>query len=60
MIPIVLVCNQYKNTPEEIKKIESGKYLVIKKDGKKYIETFNGTGWAYNNNEISYFYKPKL
>lgn len=40
--------------------IEYGRYLVVKKDGKKFIEIFNTTGWAYNNNSIIAYYLPKL
>lgn len=29
-----------------------GKYLITRKDGKIHWETWNGSGWAYNHNEI--------
>jgi len=33
-----------------------GKYLVYRQSCKKlYFETWNGTGWAYNNNDITHF-----
>jgi hypothetical protein len=32
-----------------------GKYFICRKDGKVHWETWNGTGFAYNNNEIRYF-----
>jgi hypothetical protein len=32
-----------------------GKYLICRKDGKIHWETWNGSGWAYNNNEIRYW-----
>ena len=32
-----------------------GKYLVCRKDGKIHWETWNGIGWAYNNNDIRYW-----
>jgi hypothetical protein len=48
------------NTPEFKKTIEYGRYLVVRKDGKKHLETFNGTGWAYNNDSIIAFYLPKI
>jgi hypothetical protein len=32
-----------------------GKYLVYRKDGKTHWETWNGSGWAYNHNEIRYW-----
>lgn len=34
---------------------EYGKYLICRKDGKIHWETWNGSGWAYNNNEIRYW-----
>ncbi len=35
---------------------ESGKkYFVHRKDGKLHWETWNGTGFAYNNNSITHF-----
>lgn len=40
--------------------IEYGTYLVVRKDGKTHLETFNGTGWAYNNNSIVAYYLPKI
>lgn len=50
----------YNNTVECKSKIEYGRYLVVRKDGKKHLETFNGTGWAYNNNSIVAYYLPKI
>lgn len=32
-----------------------GKYLICRKDGKMHWETWNGSGWAYNHNEIRYW-----
>ena len=32
-----------------------GKYLICRKDGKIHLETWNGSGWAYNHNEIRYW-----
>lgn len=32
-----------------------GKYLICRKDGKVHWETWNGSGWAYNHNEIIYW-----
>ena len=32
-----------------------GKYLICRKDGKIHWETWNGSGWAYNHNEIRYW-----
>jgi hypothetical protein len=34
---------------------EYGKYLIQRKDGKIHWETWNGSGWAYNGNEIRYW-----
>ena len=34
---------------------EDGKYLVVRKDGKKHWETWNGSGWAYNGKVIKYW-----
>lgn len=39
----------------ETRPIEAGKYLVIRKDGKVHWERWNGSGWAYNHNEIRYW-----
>lgn len=50
----------YENTPEHKKTIEYGRYLVVRKDGKKHLEVFNNTGWAYNNNSIIAYYLPKI
>lgn len=51
---------EYKDTPLHKATIEYGKYLVVRKDGKKHLETFNGTGWAYNHNTIVAYYLPKI
>ena len=56
MIPDTLIPVEYIGTPEQKKTIDYGKYLVVRKDGKTHLETFNGTGWAYNHNSIKYFY----
>jgi acyl carrier protein len=50
----------YIGTPEQKRKIETGRYLVVRKDGKKHLETFNGSGWAYNNDSIVAYYTPKI
>lgn len=42
------------------KNIQYGRYLVIRKDGKQHLETFNGTGFSYNDNSIEYYYAPKI
>jgi len=37
----------------ETRPTKYGKYLITRKDGKIYWETWNGSGWAYNHNEIT-------
>ena len=37
-----------------------GKYLVVRIDGKTHFEVYNGTGWAYNNKVIAYYYLPAI
>lgn len=39
----------------ETRPTEYGKYLICRKDGKIHWETWNGSGWAYNHNEIKYW-----
>lgn len=39
----------------ETKPQKIGKYLICRKDGKIHWETWNGSGWAYNHNEIIYW-----
>ncbi len=56
----ILIPIQYIDTPDHKSTIEYGKYLVVRKDGKMHLETFNGSGWAYNHNSIAYYYLPKL
>ena len=56
----VMVARKYIDTPEYKAKIEYGRYLVVRKDGKKHLETFNSTGWAYNHNSIVAYYTPKV
>lgn len=36
------------------------RYLVCRKDGKWHIETWNGTGWAYNHKVITHWLKVEL
>ncbi len=36
-----------------------GKYFVHRKDGKVHWETWNGSGWAYNGNVITYWMEVK-
>lgn len=51
---------KYTNTPNQRSSIETGRYLVVRKDGKVHFEKFNGTGWAYNNETIEFYYLPKI
>lgn len=34
---------------------DPGKYFVCRKDGKVHWETWNGSGWAYNEKSITYW-----
>lgn len=34
---------------------KTGRYLICRKDGKIHWETWNGSGWAYNHNEIRFW-----
>ena len=36
-----------------------GKYFVHRKDGKVHWETWNGSGWAYNENVITHWQEVK-
>ena len=58
--PPSLMAIEYTGTPAQKKEIPYGRYLVMRKDGKMHLETFNGTGWAYNNNSITWFYMPAI
>lgn len=55
MKPQILTPHEYKG-----EKLEYGRYLVIRKDGKTHLEVFNGSGWAYNHKVIQYYYLPKI
>ena len=39
----------------ETRPTEYGKYLICRKDGKIHWETWNGSGWAYNHNEVRFW-----
>lgn len=43
----------------ETRPAKCGKYLITRKDGKIHWETWNGSGWAYNHNEIRYWAEIK-
>lgn len=51
---------EYIKSKEQKDSIEYGKYLVVRKDGKKHFEIYNGTGFAYNDESITHFYIPKI
>lgn len=40
---------------KERKPEKYGRYLVYRKNGKVQFETWNNTGWAYNNNDITHW-----
>lgn len=40
--------------------LEYGRYLIIRRDGNTHLETWNGTGWAYNDVAIEFYYLPKI
>jgi len=42
------------NKPET-RPTKYGKYFVHRKDGKIHWETWNGSGWAYNGNVITFW-----
>ena len=48
----------YTPYPYTGQKLECGKYLVMRKDGKTHFEVWNGTGWAYNEKVITHYYLP--
>lgn len=50
---------EWKPYPEN-KPTEYGEYLVYRAGcNKRHFETWNNTGWAYNNNDITHFSKVK-
>lgn len=57
-----------KNIPEKLikhkynkdTKLDYGRYLVSRKDGKMHFEIFYGTGWSYNNDTINFYYLQKI
>jgi hypothetical protein len=54
-IPKTLTAHAYEKN-----KLEYGKYLIVRKDGKIHFEVYNGTGFAYNDNSIVFYYLPKI
>ena len=61
MKPETLTPQEYhSDNIEEKRQIGYGTYLVIRKDGKSHLETFNGSQFAYNDNSIKYYYLPKI
>lgn len=55
--PILTAARYNKDKKPEL---TYGRYLVVRKDGKTHLETWNGTGWAYNNNVIEWYYLPQI
>lgn len=55
-IPEKLIKHKYNKGS----KLVYGRYLVARKDGKIHFEIFNGTGWAYNNDTITFYYLPRI
>lgn len=47
------------NTYPENRPKEYGKYFVCRKDGKVHWETWNGSGWAYNEKVITHWREVK-
>ena len=43
----------------ETRPTKYGKYFIMRKDGKIHWETWNGTGFAYNNSSIIYWREIK-
>jgi hypothetical protein len=43
-------CNKPETRPQKY-----GKYFVCRRDGKVHWETWNGSGWAYNENVITHW-----
>ena len=58
MKPPTLIPHPYNR--HEKPDLEYGRYLIVRKDGKTHLETWNGTGWAYNDVAIVYYYLPKV
>lgn len=56
----ILIPIKFTDSKEQRESMSYGSYLVVRKDGKKHLETWNGTGWAYNHKVIETFYLPKL
>lgn len=45
----------FDHDKKETRPTKYGKYLICRKDGKIHFETWNGTGWSYNHNEIRFY-----
>lgn len=46
---------KYNWDNKETRPTSYGKYIVCRKDGKVHLETWNGSGWAYNEKSIRYW-----
>ncbi len=55
-LPMWVIYNWYKI---DTRPKHTGKYFVRRKDGKIHWETWNGSGWAYNNDVITHYQEIK-
>jgi hypothetical protein len=46
---------KYDRRAKECRPTKYEKHLICRKDGKIHWETWNGTGWAYNDNDIQFW-----
>lgn len=51
--------NVYNPNDITTKPTKYGKYFIRRNDGKVHWETYNGTGWAYNDNSITHWKEIK-
>lgn len=52
LIELGLTWNKFDESDSKTYPTVYGTYLIKRKDGKVHWETWNGTGWAYNQNSI--------
>lgn len=55
--PVLNSWNKYEIGKTDTYPKEYDKYFICRKDGKIHWETWNGIGWAYNNDVIIYWAK---
>ena len=54
--PDAIVWNRYDYEDEFTRPKEYGRYLVYRESNEKiHFETWNGSGWAYNNKTITWY-----